>query len=108
MPNRQNRTVVLEGFLDRALPSVVPLAYFKFYGVGALVAGQAMTNYFVRYYTKLDAVIGMLGGGIFLIFTIFACVGYRSNRYRYRLSLVERLYLDENVGQPKKAVLGPC
>ena len=84
LPNRQNRTIQLEGYQQRSLVSAFNSAYLKFYGLGILIAHMEVANRFYRYYTKLDSIIGIIGGGVFILFAIYACVGYRINRQRYR------------------------
>lgn len=88
LPNRQNRTIQLEGFMQRQLVTQIPTSYLVYYGVGLTLSPSNIANDYYRYYTKLDSIIGSIGGGVFILFIIFACVGYRLNRYQYRTHLV--------------------
>lgn len=105
LPNRQNRTIILEGYEERRLVSQYNILYIKYYGIGVLIASQQLSNHYYRYYNKLDSLIGTIGGGVFILFVIFSCVGYPINRHIFRQRLVDRLYLAQVHGQPQQAVL---
>lgn len=44
---------------------------------------------------KVDYLLGILGGGIFLLYLIFRCFGTSYNRFWSRLELTKELYTSE-------------
>jgi hypothetical protein len=47
----------------------------------------------VRYYKKLDWLLGIIGGGIFFFFVIFWCIFNPINRWLQRIDLPSNLFL---------------
>ncbi len=47
------------------------MSTISFFGINAMIVTGEAKQIFFRYYKKLDWLLGMLGGGIFLIFLFF-------------------------------------
>jgi hypothetical protein len=56
-----------------------------------------------KYYNKVDNLLGMLGGGIFILFLIFRCGATRYNRLQYQIELTNELYVLKKDNNFKKA-----
>ena len=95
MPWYNNQTyefMAWDGFLE---PAFILEEDISYYGLGSFLYHYPKTEVIFRYYHKFDWLVGVVGGGIFLLFLIFWVPCNYINTVKQKIEVCEALTLEE-------------
>lgn len=82
MPWYNNQSSIFSQYKGRIGGYTIDMINVQSSGTAAFIATDVVQRVYYRDYKKLDWIIGMLGGGIFILFLIFwtVCTCYSSEK----------------------------
>ena len=97
MPWSSNKQYVLPGFYGNIRGSLKNSTNFTTSPPKMDIMTTLYQNVIVRYYYKVDYVIGMIGGATFLIFLALSCFVGTINLFLFEVKVVNELLIEVNV-----------